>query len=279
MLCLEIRGIKIDFRLPEDRALSGDHVVAINRRRCGEASERVERFLIGCFTTKTTRRSDSGKRNFVHKFSRGVVNLDLRVRVLEVVKNKFLVDERCALECFFSFRNDHLPIAARRISRVDLDELSARRFQVSLKPEACAFIADERVSRIEIVEQLHDGGILGFEILEIDTRLNFRALEDRDNEIIAILANVAAKEPILLIGTFVNEHIIRLRRAEFVKVNFLKVISAFQRVPLRFVVTAIEKSLAVARPGNTGKLHPLEIVGKILHRFDVANFPFLPIGT
>jgi hypothetical protein len=64
---------------------------------------------------------------------------------------------------------------------------------IGLEEEARAFVADEVVSSIEIVEQLHHGGIFRSEIFVIDTVLNVRALVDRDDQVITIFSNDAVK--------------------------------------------------------------------------------------
>src|SRR6185437_9074543 len=134
-----ISGIKVDFRLPEDGALSGRHVVTIDRGRRRETSERVERLFVTCFTAKTLGRSDPGKRDFIQELARGVVNLDLRVRVLQIVENEFVVDEAARLQGFFRFADDDFPVGWLRLTDSGLDHLPTRRLQFGLTPRAPAF--------------------------------------------------------------------------------------------------------------------------------------------
>ncbi len=82
-----------------------------------------------------------------------VVNPDLRVSVLQVIENEFIVDEADRLQRVFTLRHDDFPVVARRLADVDFDNLAARRLQVSLEPEARSLIADEVVSSVEIVKQ------------------------------------------------------------------------------------------------------------------------------
>src|ERR1700686_1416433 len=61
-------------------------------------------------------------------------------------------------------------------------------------------------------------------------------------------------------------------------VELLKIVRIAQRaVRLRFVVPAVEESLAILRPRRVGELHPLDEVGKVLTRGYVSHMPLLPI--
>jgi len=48
---------------------------------------------------------------------------------------------------------------------------------------------------------------------------------------------------------------------------------------LRLVVAAVVETLVVFRPGSSGEFHPLEIVGEIFSRVDVAHVPLVPVGA
>jgi hypothetical protein len=43
------------------------------------------------------------------------------------------------------------------------------------------------------------------------------------------------------------------------------------------VVAAVEESTAVFLPGSAREFHPLHVIGQVLARGDVADFPFLPV--
>ena len=124
-----------------------------------------------------------------------------------------MIDETRALQRFFALRHDDSPIRALWLGDVDFNHFAARRSQVGLEPEACAFVRDERVRRVEIVKQLHDRRVLRFQIFVVDAVLDVRALVDGDDEVVAVLSYRTAKQPVFLIRSFVNEDVFGLRRA------------------------------------------------------------------
>ncbi len=108
LLRFVVGRIEIDFRLAEDSALAGRQVVTIDRGRRSETGERVERFFVRGFAAETVGGADARKRDFVHQLACRVVDLYLRVRVLQVVEDEFVVNERGRLEVFLCLRERRL---------------------------------------------------------------------------------------------------------------------------------------------------------------------------
>src|SRR5579862_6737110 len=83
-----------------------------------------------------------------------------------------------------------------------------------------------------------------------------------------------------MIGPFVNEYIVTLRRADAMIEDLVVACAGLELGShLRFVVAAVEKALAVIGPRRLAPFDPFEIVAKILACRYVAHFPVVPIAT
>ena len=178
-------------------------------------------------------------------------------------------------------RHDFLPVGGRRFARVDGDHARFRRLVVRLEEEHGAVIVDERVRCVERFQQADHLGVLLAQVLVEHAVLAFRALRGRDDQVIAVVADGAAAErPFLLVGTVEDEHVVALRRADLVEVQFLEVIDIGQLGRfVRRIIAAVEETLVVLGPRGARELGPLDVVRQILARFDVAHFPLVPVGT
>jgi hypothetical protein len=100
-----------------------------------------------------------------------------------------VIDETCSLKTFFCFWHEYFPLRARGILDVDFDQFAAWRLEIGLKPETRAFVSDESVSRVEIVEQFYDRRVFRFQIFVVDAVLRISALVDGDDQVVAVFSN------------------------------------------------------------------------------------------
>ena len=85
---------EIDLRAEERAALAGLQVVAINRRRLGEADVRVKRLRVLAFAGEAARRSESRQRNLACALPRKLKYPNDRMRVLEIIRDETIADQR-----------------------------------------------------------------------------------------------------------------------------------------------------------------------------------------
>jgi hypothetical protein len=94
----------------------------------------------------------------------------------------------------------------------------------------------------------------------------------------AILRNLAAEVPVLVVLSLIDQLVLRLRRPELMEIKFMKVKCLFEFVGGGWrVVTAVEESALIFLPGAEGEFHPLHVIRQIFAGFDVAHFPVLPV--
>src|SRR5881396_3509903 len=100
-----------------------------------------------------------------------------------------------------------------------------------------------------------------------------------DDKVMAIVGYASAKTPILMVWSFVNQHVFRLGRAQTVEVQLLEVVYSLELLSrLWLIVAAVEKAFPVFGPGCAREFHPFNLVAQVLGGSNVAHFPFLPVG-
>ncbi len=272
--------IEIDFRLAEHSARPGAKIVMVDRARNGEAGEGIKRLRIQPFAAESAGAADAGQLEAARRRPLAIKYFHFGVRVFQIRRDELIVDRVGALQPVAAFGNDLAPVAAGRLADVDRDDASARGVEIRAEIKNRPDVVDERVVRVKLVEQFDHGRVRRREVFVIDAVAPVRPLIDGDDQVTAIVGDAAEKAPFLLVRALIDQLILRLRRAEPVIIELLKIVQALELMGgIRFVEAAVEKSLPILCTGRARGLHPLDQVRQIRARFDLAHLPFLPIGT
>ncbi len=102
---------------------------------------------------------------------------------------------------------------------------------------------------------------------------------DGDNQIMAVVGDVAAEQHFFIVRTLVDKFIFGLRGAEPVIVELLEIIGLAHGRAGGLVVPAVEESFVVFGPGSAGELYPFKVVREIFAGVDVAHVPLVPVGA
>ena len=101
-----------------------------------------------------------------------------------------------------------------------------------------------------------------------------------DQQVLAVLGEIATKGPLLLVRTLVDQLILALPVAQPVVVDLVKVVRSPEGLALLWLVEpAVAESLAIHRPVCPGEFAPADVVGLIVARRDLAHAPLLPIRS
>ena len=114
------------------------------------------------------------------------------------------------------------------MASVDGDHASAGSVEIGLEPEDGTVVVDEDVLSVEVVEQLHDRRIRLREVFVVEAVLGRRALRDADDQVVAVIGDVAGEYHLFVVGALVDEFVFGLRGAEAVIVELLKIIGVAQ---------------------------------------------------
>jgi hypothetical protein len=168
-----------------------------------------------------------------------------------------------------------------RPARVDGDHPAARGVLVRLEPEDRPVVVDDAVLVLEVADQLDGGRVLaGVQVLVEDAVLVVGPLGDGDDQVAAVVGDGAGELPLLLVGAFVDEPVLRLRGAEPVVVQLLVVVGPLQVLAgLRLGEAAVVEAPAVLRPRGARELDPAQVVLAVAAGLDVADLPLLPVGA
>ena len=173
---------------------------------------------------------------------------DDRARVLQVIGDEAIAHDSTSASL------SSLCGTSSRISsgllRVDRDDARARCGQIGAEPEDRSVVVEKVILRIELVQELDDFRVRRAQILIEDAVPRIAALRDIDDEISAVIRDLRLHEPVLVIGPLINEHVLRLRRAEFVEVDLVKIIRRLELVGGRFVITTVEEAVPLLVPGR-----------------------------
>ena len=170
------------------------------------------------------------------------------------------------------------------LAQVDRDHPPARRVEVGLEEEQRAVVADEAVLRVEVGRAARRPGALRLaEVLVEDARsCGVGALPDGDDQVPAVVGDVGAEAPLLLVGALVDEQVVGLRRAEAVVAELLVLVATAVSVARRrrLVVAAVEEALAVVRSTTRREnLTHSSSSARSSPVVDVAHPPLLPVGA
>ncbi len=199
---------------------------------------------------------------------------------MQVGRDKHVIDQADTLQDIRRLRDDLLPVRAVWIGDVNGNDLRQRCVEVGHEVEKGTIVADEGIVGIEFVEQLDDLSLLRREVLVKDPVLTVRALPDRDDQVAAVVGDATVEAPLLVVGSFIDQLIGRLGRADAVIVEFVVVVRSLVGQPLPGLgVATVEKPLPVVGPGSVGELDPLQVVFEVSPTLYLTNPPSLPVGA
>ena len=185
-----------------------------------------------------------------------------------------------AFERFGGLRNDLAPVRARGLGDINGDHAAARGIQIGVDPKERAVVVNKTVLGIKIIEQLHHGRAGQGEVLIVEPVAGVGAFGDVDEQVMAIVSHGGAEAPVFMIRAIVHQAVGGLRRPDDVIIDFLEIIHLGElSVGLGLIVAGIEKAFAILGPGRAGEFHPFQGVGQVLAGADIADLPFLPVGT
>ena len=124
-------------------------------------------------------------------------------------------------------------------------------------------------------------GAFGFaEVGVVEPVLVVGPLEHQDEEVAAVLGHAAVDDPLRQVLALVDEHVLRLRRADAVVVERVVGQRRLEHlVPRRLRIARVEEPLAVLGPRDVREAHPAHLVGQILPRGHVAHLHRAPVGA
>ncbi len=208
------------------------------------------------------------------------------MRVMEVARHKGVVDDLHAFQHVVRLGNHLPPSGPFRPPRIDCDYPLLGRVQVGSEVEDWAVVPHEVVPGVEVVQEAHDRTIEPRalwvpEVLIIDPVATIGAEPHGEHQVAAVGAHIGGESPVRLVRPLVDELVGGLVGAEPVVVDLLVTVDRQERVAagsgLR--VAAVEEPCAIVRPGGAGELDPLQVIGTVAPRRDIAHAEFLPIRS
>src|SRR6185369_5082791 len=165
--------------------------------------------------------------------------------------------------------------------RIDQYHATIRGALVGANQELVADVVDDPKA---VVSNLGDDWCelnLTFRNVAVEKRvafLSFAAFGDAQDREALVFSGVDALKPLRMVLVFVNQHVSRLRRADFVEIDSLKLVDAAQLFALRRfgIATVVE---AVALPRHSRGLHPLDLVRKLVATRDFHDVERDPVRT
>ncbi|MBC8115845.1 MAG: S9 family peptidase, partial [Candidatus Saccharimonas sp.] len=270
-------GIELHLGLSQQRAVTRQQIEAEDRRRRREAGERIKGLRVIPLAAETRGRADAGERNLTHEFAVDGVQLDLRLRILQIRQDELVADKVRVDERLDGLR-DHLA-HRRRFADVDRDDPLPRRFEVRHEIKHRPVVADERVLIVKILDQVDRHPVRFGQVFVEDSILVVGPLPDADDQVASVLGDFQPETPRRFVGPLVDEHVLGLSRSNAVIEDFLVEVRFLKgRTRRRFVVAAVEEALAVHRPSGSAELDPLQFIGQQTTGLDLDDPPCVPVG-
>ena len=161
---------------------------------------------------------------------------------------------------------------------VDSDDASSRGIEVGIKVENRIDIADKTVTCVGGIEQLYEGGG-ALNRTVINSILRVGSVIDVEDEEFAVFCNHGLETQLFVVGTFVNQFVLRLVSIETVPVNAVVICAVFGGNGVGAGEAIVEKACAIVFPGDTGEPAPFKSFGGILFGIDGSDFDFLLVAA
>ena len=218
--CVLVR-IEVDLRAADERVLASDQVVAVDARRNRKAGKRIEGLGVRPLPAKAARRADPGQFDLADQLAAGREQLDLAAGVLQILHDEQVAHEAGRGEHVVGLRDQLSPMFPLRSAGVDGDQPPLGRAEIGLEEEDRPVVAHQRVLVVERFDQVDRHPVGLGEVLVDDAELVVGALPDRDHQVTSVLGHLGFEAPVGVVRPAVDEHIVGLRRAHAVIIDFL----------------------------------------------------------
>ena len=275
-------GVGIDGRVrrPEQFALSGHHVVSVDRRRRREARERVERLRVTRPSREPGRRADARKRHVADETAVLVVDSHPRPRVFQVRCDEQVMHEANARKRVLPVRDYLAVTGGLRPAYVHLDKPPSWRVAIRLEVEQRPVGPDEAVLVLEVRDEVRRSRVRLLQVSIDDPVLAVRPFPDRDHEVSPVVGHARAEPPLRMVGRLVHEDVLRLRCPDAVIAELLVQVHVLVGVTFgRRVVATVEEATSVLGPCRPAELHPSHFVAQDVPRLRLHHAPRMPIRT
>ncbi len=255
--------------------LNGEH-----RGRCGEAHEREEQLVVGAPALDLHDGADTRQGDVRHGASVELEDGEPAVRVVEVDGRQPVPDQANLLERIGGLGDDLARML--RVVRVDGDDPVERRVAVGQQVVRVSNRVDVVVAGVAGVEQrANDGGIdAGGEVGNVDPGLRVGAARDRHHQRSPVLGDFRLESPLRLVRRREDETVLGGIRADAVVAQLhVPVRGVVGGIGRRFREAAVEEARVVMGPRGRRELAPVDPVGQVLTRRDVADPPAAPVGA
>ena len=133
---------------------------------------------------------------------------------------------------------------------------------------------------VEVADQLVRQTVRFIQIFDHDAIAVVRAEPHSDDQIATVFGDAQLEAPVRLIGTFVNQHIGRLLRANSMIVHLHVGVQRCEGGSFfRPGITSVEESFAVRSPFGSAEFDPLQFIVQQLAGFDLHDLPGVPVGA
>ena len=279
LLRLVQRRIEQQLRLPVDRGLAGFHVQPVGRARRRKVAELIKGLRVLAPAAEAIRRADCGQGKPFDQAAIKPPQLHQALRVRQIAHDECVIDDRNIAQLVRALRNHRFPVLALRLVQVDRNHPAVRRVERRQHPEERAIVVDRRIGRVRRIDQPQNGRIRIFEILHRKLIVRAGAFALVQHQVAAIVGHVRAEVQLLIIGPVEDQLVFALRRAQFVKHHFVKVVGGFEGLTLGRIVPLVEEAAAILQPRRPAELRPLHHIRQILARRDIAHVPLQPVAA
>ncbi len=246
----------------------------------GVGGEGIEGLPVFAFPVEPVDRTESGQGQFPERDALGGVSPDQAVGVMHVGHHELVSNQADLPHGVEGLGENGLPAGGGRLAEIDLDNSSARGLEVGPDPEPRFLVSDEVVAGIEVFEEFHEGSVRPGQVPVEEGILVGRAPVDIEQKILPVLGGPGTESPLRVIGPLVDESVFLLAGPEEMVVDLLVEVGGLELLSLLwFVVAGVVESAVVLRPGCSGELRPLEVIGEVAARLDVPDLPLLPVRS
>ena len=284
LLRLVAGRIEVDRRRLEharDAALEG---VTEDGRGVEERREGVEHLVVLPLPADCADRAERREREILHESPVAREQAQPGGRIVHVVGHERVVDDLDSIEHVRGLRDDLAPAGPLGVPGIDRNDALAGGIEVGEEVEHGPIVPHERVARIEVVQQPHhlarDLRALGLLQVEVINPVPPVGTEPYlQHRIPAVVGHLGVHSPVGLVRSLVDEHVLRLIRAQAVVIEALKPVHLGERLVDRLRVPAVEEAGAIVGPRRARELDPLEVIGPVAPLRDIAHAELLPIGA
>ena len=274
------RRIERDLGRRPRRRLARADIVAIDRRRRGEAGEGVEGLGIVGVAAKAADIADPRQRHDAIGLAVERVATHFALHVGEIGQQQLAADDRRAVEHVLALWH-HLVLGHLGRARVEVgrDDPQPRRILVGQPVEIAADIAREGPLVLQPLEDRARRELGRGEIDHGDLVAIVGALMRRDDEPFAVVGHDRTMAHLWPVGGGIDQRVGALRRAELMEIDLLVLVERLELGALGGCGEArIIEARSILRPRQARELDPVDLVADAAAR-DVEDLYGTPVGA